>query len=79
MSFFYRTILSRLKKNYAKLEDKYNDEMGVRKFDPRLSFQLAPRNKENFSAPTLPDGAGGKPSRLRESTGSPLGRRNRLA
>eukprot|EP00092_Neocalanus_flemingeri_P030806 GFUD01033459.1.p1 GENE.GFUD01033459.1~~GFUD01033459.1.p1 ORF type:complete len:1179 (+),score=455.09 GFUD01033459.1:297-3539(+) len=81
--------LSKSKRANSRLEERLNDAMGLRRFDPRLSFQPTPiRNKENsmVSTPAAPGSkgvfqtpqgppAGGKQSR--QSTGSPLARVNR--
>ena len=54
------------------MEQRYNEVQGLKKFDPRLSFQPQPKNKENvFQTPV----ASVKESR--KSTGSPLARVNR--
>jgi len=61
--------LSKANKSISKWEQKYNEAAGLKKFDPRLSFQPTPRNKENFQTPHVKD--------TRKSTGSPLARVNR--
>jgi len=61
--------LTKANKSISKLEQKYNEAAGLKKFDPRLSFQPTPRNKENFQTPHVKD--------TRKSTGSPLARVNR--
>jgi len=63
--------LKKSQKAGLKWEQRYQEVMGTKKFDPRLSFQPQPRNKENFVTPT----AAVKESR--KSTGSPLARLNR--
>jgi len=80
--------LAKSKRSYSRLEERLNDAMGVRRFDPRLSFQPTPiRNKENamVSSQATP-GKGGFQTPLaapagvkqgRQSTGSPLARVNR--
>ena len=63
--------MTRSQKAGAKWEQKYQEMLGMKKFDPRLSIQPQPRNKENLVTPT----AAVKESR--KSTGSPLARINR--
>merc|ERR1719348_2274685 len=58
--------LNKANKSISKLEQKYKEAAGLKKFDPRLSFQPTPRNKENFQTPHVKD--------TRKSTGSPLAR-----
>merc|ERR1719357_1099391 len=40
--------VKRAQKAGAKWEQKYQEMLGVKKFDPRLSMQPQPRNKENM-------------------------------
>merc|ERR1711881_243729 len=41
--------LAKAKRAYTRLEDKHNEALGLKRFDPRLSFQPQPsRNKENL-------------------------------
>merc|ERR1712045_512092 len=61
--------LSKAQKAVSKWEQRYNEATGLKKFDPRLSFQPTPRNKENFQTPHVKD--------TRKITGSPLARVNR--
>ena len=72
------------------MEERLSEALGVRRFDPRLSFQPQPnRNKENsmvgtpgavggkavFQTPQVGGVVGGRTGR--QSTGSPLARVNR--
>merc|ERR1711997_861723 len=63
--------LKKSQKNCARLEQKFQELSGQKRFDPRLSFQPPPKNKENLVTPV----AAVKESR--KSTGSPLARINR--
>ena len=40
--------MTRSQKAGAKWEQKYQEMLGMKKFDPRLSIQPQPRNKENL-------------------------------
>ena len=61
----------RSQKNGARWELKFQELSGQKKFDPRLSFQPQPKNKENLVTPLAPV------KESRKSTGSPLARINR--
>ena len=63
--------VKRAQKAGAEWEQKYQEMLGVKKFDPRLSMQPQPRNKENMVTPTV------AVKESRKSTGSPLARVNR--
>ena len=77
----------RAKRAYARMEEKHNEALGVKRFDPRLSFQPQPsRNKENLVGGTpvsskgvfqTPQGPVPGSKASRHSTGSPLSRVNR--
>jgi len=81
--------LSKSRRSNSRMEERLNEALGVRRFDPRLSFQPQPnKNKENsmVSTPTAPGSKGvfqtpqGAPvggRQSRQSTGSPLARVNR--
>ena len=51
MTFVKLTIFNffRQKQNITKLEDKLNEAMGVKRFDPRLSFATPSKNKVKLS------------------------------
>jgi len=78
--------LAKSKRATSRMEERLNEALGVRRFDPRLSFQPQPsRNKENSMVGT-PGAVGGKAvfqtpqvggRAARQSTGSPLARVNR--
>ena len=61
----------RAQKAVNKWEQRYNEVTGLKKFDPRMSFQPTPRNKENFQTPVV------NVKESRKSTGSPLARVNK--
>merc|ERR1719259_637168 len=63
--------LNKAQKSVSKWEQKYNEANGLKRFDPRLSFQPTPKNKENFQTPIA------TVKESRKSTGSPLSRVNR--
>merc|ERR1712113_4594 len=63
--------LSKAQKAVNKWEQRYNEVTGLKKFDPRMSFQPTPRNKENFQTPVV------NVKESRKSTGSPLARVNK--
>ena len=65
------SIYFRCQKNSAKWEAKFQELSGQKKFDPRLSFQPQPKNKENLVTPVV------AVKETRKSTGSPLARINR--
>merc|ERR1719427_143082 len=44
-----RKQVGKQKQNISKLEDKLNEALGVKKFDPRLSFMTPSKNKENMT------------------------------
>jgi len=79
--------LAKAKRAYARMEEKHNEALGVKRFDPRLSFQPQPsRNKENLVGGTpvgskgvfqTPQGPVPGSKASRHSTGSPLSRVNR--
>jgi len=78
--------LAKAKRAYTRLEDKHNEALGLKRFDPRLSFQPQPsRNKENLVERTpvskgvfqTPNGPAPGAKASRHSTGSPLARVNR--
>ncbi len=48
-SSFYVILYFRQKQNITKLEDKLNEAMGVKKFDPRISFATPSKNKVRWS------------------------------
>jgi hypothetical protein len=67
--------LHKARRQITKIEDKLSEAQGLKKFDPRLSFQPKPdRNKENSmvtpAKTSMAPPPTGKMSRL--STGSPL-------
>ena len=65
------SIYFRCQKNSAKWEAKFQELSGQKKFDPRLSFQPQPKNKENLVTPVV------AVKETRKSPGSPLARINR--
>jgi len=79
--------LTKAKRAYARMEEKHNEALGMKRFDPRLSFQPQPnRNKENLVGGTpvgskgvfqTPQGPALGTKTSRHSTGSPLSRVNR--
>merc|ERR1719468_639135 len=44
-----RKQVGKQKQNLTKLEDKLNEAMGVKKFDPRIPFATPSKNKENMT------------------------------
>ena len=69
----FNQIVFRAQKAVSKWEQRYNEATGLKKFDPRLSFQPTPRNKENFQTPVVSVNV----KESRKSTGSPLARVNK--
>merc|ERR1712013_722953 len=79
--------LAKAKRAYARMEERHNEALGVKRFDPRLSFQPQPsKNKENLVGGTpvsskgvfqTPQGPVPGSKASRHSTGSPLSRVNR--
>ena len=61
----------RCQKNSAKWEQRFQELSGQKRFDPRLSFQPQPKEKENLVTPVA------AVKETRKSTGSPLARINR--
>merc|ERR1719315_172930 len=79
--------LTKAKWAYARMEEKHNEALGIKRLEPRLSFQPQPnRNKENLVGGTpvgskgvfqTPQGPALGSKTSRHSTGSPLSRVNR--